>query len=76
MERNNELSWISQYILKTAFKQLKDADYEENAEIQIGRDFVLINEDEFEELKSDIINFTHVDEEIVETNFNDIVKEE
>lgn len=76
MERNKELSWISQYILKTAFKQLKDADYEGKAEIQFENDFILLDKDEFEELKSDIINFTRPDEEIIEKNFNDIVKEE
>lgn len=72
-----ELSWISTYILRVAFKQLKNADYYDHALIDIGDDCVLIDKDEFEDLKEDVMEFFSDDyEEISSMTFEDIVKAE
>ena len=43
---------IAQQILDTAWSQLEDADYENHARVIIGNDMVLVDKDEFEELKA------------------------
>ena len=42
---------IAQQILDTAWSQLEDADYENHARVIIGNDMVLVDKEEFEELK-------------------------
>lgn len=47
---------IAQQILDTAWSQLEDADYENHARVIIGNDMVLVDKDEFEELKAVVTN--------------------
>ena len=47
---------IAQEILDTAWGQLEDADYENHARVIIGNDMVLVDKDEFEELKAVVTN--------------------
>jgi len=69
-----ELSWIAKEILKNAICQLEDADYENNARLFIGETMILIDKDDFEELKKDILNFDQeCDDDIKEKRFEDIV---
>lgn len=51
-----DLPAIAQQILDTAWSQLEDADYENHARVIIGNDMVLIDRDEFEELKQVVTN--------------------
>jgi len=51
-----DLPAIAQQILDTAWSQLEDADYENHARVIIGGDMVLIDRDEFEELKQVVTN--------------------
>jgi len=58
---------IAQQILDTAWSQLEDANYEGYARVIIGNDMVLIDKDEFEELKAVVNNARNLQvfEEIV-----------
>ena len=47
---------IAQQILDTAWSQLEDADYENHARVIIGNDMVLVDKEEFEELKAVVTN--------------------
>ena len=47
---------IAQLILDTAWAQLEDADYENYARVIIGNDMVLVDKDDFEELKTVVTN--------------------
>jgi len=47
---------IAQEILDTAWGQLEDADYENHARVIIGKDMVLVDKEEFEELKAVVTN--------------------
>lgn len=70
-----ELSLIAQNILGTAFDQMADADYENHGRIDIGNTFILIDKDEFEELRKDILSFTMgCDKEHWQDKFEDRVK--
>lgn len=51
-----DLPVIAQLILDTAWTQLEDADYENYARVIIGNDMVLVDKDEFEELKAVVTN--------------------
>ena len=51
-----ELPVIAQLILDTAWSQLEDADYENQARVIIGGDMVLVDKEEFEELKAVVTN--------------------
>ena len=42
---------IAQYILDVVWDQIEDADYENQARVIIGGDMVLIDREEFEELR-------------------------
>jgi len=53
---NNYLPSIAQQILDTAWSQLEDADYENHARVIIGNDMVLVDKDDFEELKQVVTN--------------------
>jgi len=46
-----ELPSIFQQIIEVAFEQLEDADYENMARVVIGGDMVLVDSNDFEELK-------------------------
>ena len=52
----DELPSIAQEILDTAWSQLEDADYENHARVIIGNDMVLVDKDDFEELKQVVTN--------------------
>lgn len=70
-----ELSWIAREILENAFCQLEDAEYENHARLFIGETMVLLDHDDFEELKNDILSFdSDCDNDIKTTEFKDIVK--
>lgn len=47
---------IAQQILDTAWSQLEDADYENHARVIIGNDMVLVDKEEYEELKQIVTN--------------------
>ena len=47
---------IAQYILDVVWDQIEDADYENQARVIIGGDMVLIDREEFEELRQVITN--------------------
>lgn len=51
-----DLPAIAQQILDTAWSQLEDADYENHARVIIGNDMVLVDKDDFEELKQVVTN--------------------
>lgn len=51
-----DLPAIAQQILDTAWSQLEDADYENHARVIIGNDMVLVDKEEFEELKAVVTN--------------------
>ena len=53
---NDYLPSIAQQILDTAWSQLEDADYENHARVIIGNDMVLVDKDDFEELKQVVTN--------------------
>lgn len=59
---------IVQQILDTVCNQLEDADYEENARVIIGYDMVLLDKDEFYELKK------YVTDGVGANDFDEIVK--
>ncbi len=46
-----ELPSIFHQIIEVAFEQLEDADYENMARVVIGGDMVLVDSNDFEELK-------------------------
>ena len=46
-----ELPSIFQQIIEVAFEQLEDADYENMARVVIGGDMILVDSNDFEELK-------------------------
>lgn len=62
------LSPIVQQILDTVCRQLEDADYEDNARVIIGYDMILLDKDEFYELKK------YVTEGVGANDFGEIVK--
>lgn len=69
-----ELSWIAREILENAICQLEDADYENNARVIIGTAMVLVDKDDFEELKANILAFDpDCETNIKEREFEDIV---
>lgn len=47
---------IAQQILDTVWSQLEDADYENHARVIIGNDMVLVDKEEYEELKQIVTN--------------------
>lgn len=51
-----DLPAIAQQILDAAWSQLEDADYENHARVIIGGDIVLIDKEDFEELKTMVNN--------------------
>ena len=63
---------IAQQILDTAWSQLEDADYENHARVIIGNDMVLVDKDEFEELKAVVTNDRDLQDfsEIVPSSLN------
>ena len=70
-----ELSWIAREILENAFCQMEDAEYENHARLFVGEQMVLIDHDDFEELRNDILCFDpDCDEDIKTKEFKDIVK--
>ena len=70
-----ELSWIAREILENAFCQLEDAEYENNARLYVGGQMILVDHDDFEELRNDILRFDpNCDNDIKTTEFKDIVK--
>lgn len=52
-----ELSWIAREILENAFCQLEDAEYENHARLFVGDQMILVDHDDFEELRNDILKF-------------------
>ena len=69
------LSFIAEEIHGTAFDQMEDADYENHGRIIIGNAMILVDKDEFEELRSDILSFTpEGDKEDFQDKFEDRVK--
>lgn len=70
-----ELSWIAREILENAFCQLQDAEYEDNARLYVGEQMILVEKDDFEELRNDILRFDpECDNEIKLKEFSQIVK--
>lgn len=70
-----ELSWIAREILENVFCQLEDAEYEDNARVIIGGTMVLVDHDDFEELRNDILAFdSDCDDDIKLKEFGQIVK--
>ena len=70
-----ELSWIAREILENAFCQLEDAEYENHAQLYVGEQMVLVDHDEFEELRNDILKFDpDCDSDIKLKKFGQIVK--
>ena len=68
------LSWIAREILENAFCQLTDAEYENNARLYVGDQMILIDHDDFEELRNDILSFDpDCDKEIKLKEFKEIV---
>ena len=47
---------IAQQILDTVWSQLEDADYANHARVIIGNDMVLVDKEEYEELKQIVTN--------------------
>ena len=69
-----ELSWIAREILENAIVNLVDAEYDNNARIYIGESMVLVDKDDFEELKQNILDFDpDCDTDIKTLEFKDIV---
>lgn len=69
------LSLIAKEILENAFCQLENAEYENYARLIIGNKMILVDHDDFEELRNDILNFhPKCDEEIKLKEFSQIVK--
>ena len=66
MELYYQLPIKAQEILSTAFEQIEDADYEGKARVIIGCDMVLIDNEEFDELKALVCDTS--------TKFEDIVQ--
>lgn len=64
----NTLPFIARYILETAWNQLEDANYDNKARVIIGNDMVLIDKEEFEELKGVVGNDCNLHD------FSEIVK--
>ena len=70
-----DLSWIAKEILENAFCQMEDAEYENNARLYIGEQMILVDHDDFEELRNDILQFDpYCDSDIKLTEFSQIVK--
>lgn len=67
MEKHS-LPSIVQEILDAVWEQLEDADYENKAQVIIGGTFVLIDKDEFKELKD------YVSNDIPSKTFDEIVQ--
>jgi hypothetical protein len=68
------LSLIAREILKNAFCQLTDAEYENNARLYVGDEMILVDHDDFEELRNDILSFDpYCGEEIKLKEFKQIV---
>ena len=70
-----ELSWIAREILENAFCQLEDAEYENNARLYVGEQMLIVDHDDFEELRNDILKFDpNCDEDIKLKEFSQIVR--
>lgn len=69
-----ELSWIAKEILENAICQMEDAKYENHARVFIGDAMVLLEKDDFDELKANILAFDpNCDEDIKNKEFEDVV---
>lgn len=68
-----ELSFTSRNILEAAFRQAEDAQYDNHAQIIIGNEMILVDEEEFEELRNDILKNHPMTDEIANRQFSDIV---
>lgn len=70
-----ELCWLAKEILEEAISNMEDADYEGQARVYIGNQMVLVEEEDFNELKENLLLFDpECDDDIKNLEFSDIVK--
>lgn len=67
-----ELSFITRDIIEAALLDMEDAQYDNHARVFVGDHMILVDEEEFEELKQELLSFRD-DEAIRKLNFWKIV---
>jgi len=68
-----EIPVIAEIILEMAWKELVDADYDCHAKVVIGNDFLLVDKEEYEELRNYLESINSLPDRTRDRNFEDVV---